>query len=154
MASFFEDVMSGDTHAILIVATVYFVMAGLLSLVLSLRIRSWPMVQGTLVRSGLDPMGPSMRADEVNYSADLEYHYIVDGVRHQGKRLSPTIIVASANLRILLNWQMSGITKLANEEIAVFYKPSNPKKSYLIKPGKIALSCIIGFILLPLIFWI
>lgn len=151
--SFFVDLFNGDTQAILIVATVYFVMMGLISFALSLRIRSWPMVRGTLLHSGLDPMSPSMRADEVNYSADLMYHYVVDGKEYEGKRLSPTYIVASANMRFLLTWQMSGITQLANEGVAVFYKPSNPKKSYLIKPGKIALSCTIAFMILPLIFW-
>lgn len=150
----FEKVIAGDTEAILIVATVYFVMAGLLSLILSLRIRSWPTTRGTLAHSNLDSMTPSMRADDVNYYADLKYSYVVDGVRYEGKRLSPTYIVASANLRFLLKWQISGITRLENNEVVVFYKPSAPQKSYLIKPGKIALTCTIGFILLPLIFWL
>ena len=154
IASFFEDLFNGDTHAILIVTTTYFVMAGLLSLILSLRIRSWPMVRGTLVHSNLGAMSPSMRASDVNYSADLQYNYLVDDNHYQGKRLSPAVIVASANLRFLLTWQLRGITKFANDEIAVFYKPSNPKKSYLIKPGKIALSSTIGFTLLPILFWL
>lgn len=153
ITSFFQDVIDGDTHTILIVATVYFAMMGFISLALLLRIRSWPMVPGRLVHSSLNPMSPSMRADEVNYSVYLKYNYVVDGVKYEGKRLSPTYIVASANIRFLLTWQMSGITKVENEEVAVYYKPSNPIKSYLIKPGKITLICLIAIIMLPLIFW-
>lgn len=134
----FEELIRDESNAILIVATVYFVMTGLLGLFLSIRIRSWPMVRGTLVRSRLHSAVPSMSAGDANYHVDLNYSYVVDDVRYEGHRLSPTYIVASANLRFLLTWQMRGITELGDNEIAVCYNPSAPEKSYLIRPGVIS----------------
>lgn len=154
LASFFEELFRGETHAILTVATAYFVMTGLFGLILSIRIRSWPMARGTLIRSRLYSAVPSMTAGDRNYHVDLQYSYVVDDVRYEGHRLSPTYIVASANLRFLLTWQMRGISELGDDEIAVFYNPSAPEKSYLIRPGALSLTCIIGFMMLPAIFWI
>ena len=54
MSSFFEKAIDGDVHAILIIAIVYFVIVGILSLVLSLRIRPWPMTRGMLVVGYVD----------------------------------------------------------------------------------------------------
>lgn len=149
--SFYENLLSGDKQAILIVAAAYFALMGLVSLIFQLRILSWPMTNGTLVHSGLLRWGASNFAGEQDYEAEVKYHYRVDGKQYEGKRLSSWYIIASANLRFLLRWQLNGITNLAPEEIAVFFNPSAPEKSYLIRPGKIGLSLTVAIATLPLI---
>ncbi len=152
--SFFERVMSGDEQAILIVVAAYFALMGLISLTYQVRILSWPMINGTLVRSDLSRWGASNRADEQDYEAEVTYHYRVDGKHYEGKRLSPWYMLVSANMRFLLRWQLAGITRLTPEDVAVFYNPSAPKKSYLIKPGKAGLCVTAAMVVLPIIYLI
>ncbi|MEM7636247.1 MAG: DUF3592 domain-containing protein [Pseudomonadota bacterium] len=146
--------MSGDEQAILIVVAAYFALMGLISLTYQVRILSWPMINGTLVRSDLSRWGASTRADEQDYEAEVTYHYRVDGKHYEGKRLSPWYMLVSANMRFLLRWQLAGITRLTQEEVAVFYNPSAPKKSYLIKPGKAGLCVTAAMVVLPIIYLI
>lgn len=152
--SFFESLMSGDEQAILIVVAAYFALMGLISLIFQLRILSWPMTNGTLVHSDLSKWGASNFADEQDYEAEVKYHYQVDGKQYEEKRLSPWYMVVSANMRFLLRWQLTGITRLTPEEVAVFYNPSAPEKSYLIKPGKVGLGITAAIAIAPIIFLI
>lgn len=152
--SFFERVVSGDEQAILIVVAAYFALMGLISLTYQVRILSWPMISGTLVRSDLSKWGATNRAHEQDYEAEVTYHYRVDGKHYEGKRLSPWQMLVSANMRFLLRWQMAGITRLTQEEVAVFYNSSAPQKSYLIKPGKAGLCVTAAMVVLPIIYLI
>ncbi|MEO9877582.1 MAG: DUF3592 domain-containing protein [Anderseniella sp.] len=146
--------MSGDEQAILIVVAAYFALMGLISLTYQLRILSWPMITGTLVRSDLSKWGATNRASEQDYEAEVTYHYRVDGKQYEGKRLSPWYMLVSANMRFLLRWQMAGITRLTREDVAVFYNASAPQKSYLIKPGKAGLCVTAAMVVLPIIYLI
>lgn len=154
VATFFSDVSEGNEAAIVLLASGYFGLMGLIGAIYGLWIRSWPMTEGNLVQSGLESMGPSMRADEQHFQAGVRYTYEVDGVEYEGSRLSPTYIMASANLRFLLKLQMRGIKKLGGDRVAVIYNPSNHTKSFLIKPGPatflLPAMCILVSILLAL----
>lgn len=57
LSSFFGDVMRGDEEAILMVAAVYVVLVGLVSLAFQIRILFWPMTHGTLIHSDLARWG-------------------------------------------------------------------------------------------------
>ena len=152
--SFFERVMSGDEQAILIVVAAYFALMGLISLIFQLRILSWPMINGTLVRSDLSRWGATNFADEQDYEAEVKYHYRVNGKQYEGKRLSPWYVLVSANMRFLLRWQLARITRLTPDEVPVFYNSSAPEKSYLIKPGKAGLCFTAAMVVLPGIYLI
>ncbi len=127
---------------------------GLISLIFQLRILSWPMINGTLVHSDLSRWGATNFADEQDYEAEVTYRYRVNGKQYEGKRLSPWYMLVSANMRFLLRWQLAGITRLTPEEVAVFYNPSAPEKSYLIKPGKAGLCFTAAMVVLPGIYLI
>jgi len=152
--SIFEGIMSGDKQAILIVTAAYFALCGLVTLIFQTRILFWPMTSGTLVHSDLSRWGVSSFADEQNYEAGVKYHYQINGKQYEGKRLSAWYILASANMRFLLRWQLEGITMLAPENVAVFYNPSAPEKSYLIKPGRIGLGISAAILILPITYLI
>jgi hypothetical protein len=69
---------------------------------------------------------------------------------YEGHRLSLWTVILSTNLRFILRWQMKGITHLSTDEVTVFCKQSNPKKSYLIKPGNIGFGFTVGIVFVPI----
>ncbi|MGH1483031.1 MAG: DUF3592 domain-containing protein [Geminicoccales bacterium] len=146
--------MSGDEQALLIIVAIYFSLAGLASLVFQLRILSWPMINGILVHAKISRWGVPDSASEQNYEVNVKYLYQVDGKQYDGYRLSPWHIFASGILKFLLRIQLKGITELSTKEVAVFYNPSAPEKSYLIKPGKVGLSITAAMVVIPGIFLI
>ena len=91
LKSFFEAILAGDMQAIILLASIYFAVMGLVSLISCIRIRSWPTTSGVLLHSGLDTLGLGMRSDEHNYTADVRYSYRVAGKDYEGNRLSPTL---------------------------------------------------------------
>lgn len=135
MGAFFESLMAGERDAILVAAAVYSAAMGAYSIWFCFALRRWPSTVATLSRSGLSRFGWSSTASDQDYSADVSYSYVVDGETYEGHRLSPAIIIASANARFLLRWQLRGVTKVGEDRVKVFYKPTNPKKSYLIVPS-------------------
>lgn len=135
MSVFIDNVLAGDRTAILTLAALYFVLMGLYSIWFCFRVRSWPSTVATLNHASLSRFGWSSTASDQDYRANVGYTFEVDGQRFEGHRLSPTIIIASANARFLLRWQMKGIERIGEKGARAFYKPSNPKKSYLIVPS-------------------
>ena len=135
MREFIDSLLAGDRAAILSAAAFYALAMGALSIWLCFRVRKWPSVVATLKHAGLDRFGWSGSASDQDYRADVAYSFEVDGQTYDGHRLSPTIIIASANARFLLRWQMRGIERIGEDSVRAYYKPSNPKKSYLIVPS-------------------
>ena len=135
MSDFLVDLWAGDRAAILTATAIYFVLTGAWSLAFCFRVRRWPSTMGRLTTASLRKFGHSMNASDQDYRANVLYEYDVDGQAFEGTRLSPTIIVASANARFLLRWQMKGIERVGEDGVRVFYKPGNPAKSYLIVPS-------------------
>ncbi|MEO9826212.1 MAG: DUF3592 domain-containing protein [Paracoccaceae bacterium] len=135
MTEFIDGLMAGDRASVLTAAALYAVIMGLFSIWFCFRVRGWPSVVAKLNRAGLDRFGWSSTASDQDYRADVAYSFDVDGQTYSGHRLSPTIIIASANARFLLRWQMRGIERIGEEGVRAYYKPSNPEKSYLIVPS-------------------
>ena len=125
------------------------------SLIFQLLIRSWPGTKGQLLQLGLDKFGASNILAEQDYHADALYTYQVGTKTYQGKRVSPWIIIASHNARAVLKRQLSKVQTYPDGKVKVFYKPSNPAKSWLILPSKFGLVMTILFGFLPaLSYWI
>ena len=150
--SIYDGAVNGDEQTWVFLFAIYFLLCGLISLIVQIRILNWAETRGTLVQSQVGTWSPAVSADEVDFHANVRYNYTVADTVYEGHRLSPTFIIVSTNLRFILRWQMKGITHLSRDEVMVFYKPSNPKKSYLIKPGKIILTITVGMVLFPLIY--
>ncbi len=121
------------------------------SLILQIRMYSWPFVQGGLVEYGLDEFGVSMVKSDQNYWAGALYNYSVSGVEYSGTRVSPWLMVVSHNLRFILEKQMSYVQRSSDGTVKVFYNPNNPKKSFLIISGKIGIGITLLISVLPLI---
>ena len=83
------------------------------------------------------------------YSVDALYSYQVDGKTYQGKRISPWIIVASHNVQFVLKHQLAKVETFAGNKVKIFYKPSNPAKSWLILPSKLGVFITFLISLLP-----
>ncbi len=133
--SFFEKLLDGDKQAILIAASTYFILMGLMSLIYQLRVKSWPMTVGTLETAEISRWGVPRPPSDQTYATKVEYTYTVNGEHYTGKRLSPWQIFVTYNLKFVIKWQMSRIIKTSADEVTVFYNPASPDKSYLIKPN-------------------
>ena len=148
----YDGAVNGDKQTWLFLIAIYSLFCGLISLIIQIRILNWAATPGTLIQSQAAIWGFASSASEVDYHANVRYNYTVAGTAYEGHRLSPTLIIVSANLRFILRWQMKCITHLSTDEVMVFYKPSNPKKSYLIKPGKIGICVTAGMVFFPVIY--
>ena len=148
------NIISGNRAVILNIIADYFFICSIYGLLYWRHVQAWPQVSGKLVNSAVDSIGLNMRADEVTYVAKVQYQYNVDGQQYEGKRLSPIQIIASTNMRALLRWQMRYITYLDNGEVAVFYNPKKPQKSYLIKHLRIEPFLYAACFILPIVFWL
>ena len=148
----YDGAINGDKQTWLFLIAIYTLLCGLISLIVQIRIFNWAETPGTLVQSQVGTWSPSVSADEVDFYANVRYNYTVADTVYEGHRLSPWTVIVTTNLRFILRWQMKGITHLSTDEVMVFYKQSNPKKSYLIKPGKIGFAFTVGMVLFPIIY--
>ena len=156
LVTYFQDMwqlaIDGQTQGVWFWASVYvFIVCGY-SLIFQIRTRYWPFTSGELAEMRVSKFGATdwVKSDQ-DYTVKALYKYNVSGVTYNGKRLSPWVIVASTNARLVLEKQMSSIQQLPGGKVKVFYNPNNPKKSYLIIAGKVGI-CITLFIsVLPLI---
>lgn len=141
--------LQGDKQGIWFWVAVYaFLICGY-SVVFQLLIRTWPSVKGQLVDLGLDKFGGAMILSDQDYIAGALYTYQIEGKSYQGKRVSPWIIVASHNAQFVLKKQLSKVETYPDNRVKVFYKPSNPAKSWLILPSKLGIVITILISLLP-----
>ncbi len=134
----FSNTLEGDTQALFAVVffLVGFAVCG--SFLYQLRIRAWPSVPGTLRGSAVARWGATeMVTHEQDYSVEVCYDYEVDGERHTGQRFSPWVVVASHNLKWILEKRLRVAT--AQDTLEVFYNPRNPTKSFLVRPGIVGL---------------
>ena len=116
------------------------------SFIYQLKVRSWPNIRGIMLKEGIEKFGPAnMVKSDQNFVALALYEYTVGGKTYQGTRVSSWIMVVTYNLRFLLKKQISYIQTNYDGSITVFYNPANPKKSYLMQPGKVGV--VITFLL-------
>lgn len=147
--------LQGDRQGIWFWASVYtFLICSYSGLFQSL-IRTWPSTKGQLMHLGLDKFGSTMNLSEQDYMPEALYTYQIAGKTYQGKRISPWIIVASHNAQFVLKKQLSKVETFADNKVKIFYKPSNPAKSWLILPSKFGITMTILISLLPaLSYWL
>lgn len=108
--------------------------ACLYSIVYQLRIRSWPSTTGQLLKANTEKFGPTdFVLAETDYINAVAYEYTVRGETHIGKRFSAWLLVASHNLKFLLEKQLEGFE--AGQAVPVYYNPRKPAKSFLRRPG-------------------
>lgn len=147
--------MEANPQGIWFWAGVYAFVVCMYSVVFQIRTRSWPVAEGELVQAGVKKFGArDVVLANQDYVSKALYHYSVSGVVYEGKKVSPWIIVASHNMRFILEKQMSTIQYHPNSKVKVFYDPAKPQKSYLIIAGKVGLviTSLIG--LAPLVLYI
>jgi hypothetical protein len=147
--------LQGDKQGIWFWAAVYaFLICGY-SVLFQLLIRSWPNTRGELKSLGLNKFGAAIVLSDQDYLADALYTYQIEGKTYQGKRISPWIIVASHNAQFILKHQLTKVETFPDNKVKVFYKPSNPAKSWLILPSKSGVFMTVLISLLPaLSYWL
>ena len=153
---YFQDMwqlaIQGQAQGIWFWAALYTFVVCVYSLIFQIRTRHWPFTLGELAEIGVDKFGATdLVKSNQDYAAKALYKYNVSGVVYDGTRISPWIFVVSHNAKFVLEKQMSSIQRFPGEKVKVFYKPNNPKKSYLIIAGKAGISITLLISALPLI---
>ena len=129
----------GDKQSILVLCVTYVLLVSVYSVLWQLRMNSWPGVTGKLGKLGLRKFGAGEWAlSDQQYVSDAMYTYRVGGKEYEGKRVSPWVTVASHNLRSVLRWQHKGVEIRHGDEVTVYYNPRNPRKSFLIRTGRVS----------------
>ena len=134
---FWVDLQNGERVAVFVCVGLYCVLVAGYSFFKQYLVSQWPFVWGTLHKAEAKLIMPDNSLSEQQYTSKALYSYQVNGVQYEGTRVSAMVIVATHNARAILNKQLQGIQKDAAGRVKVFYKPSNPKKSLLIK-GSVA----------------
>lgn len=128
--------LQGQAQGIFFWVALYVFLVLLYSLIYQIKVASWPTVPGDLIHSGTRKFGSTEWAkSDQEYVASALYSYVVHGKEYQGHRVSPWVIVASHNMKFILDKQIKLIQKHPNGKVPVFYNPKRPEKSFLIIPG-------------------
>lgn len=88
---------------------------------------------------GVTEVNPS----DVNYTNAVEYKYIVDGKTYIGTKLSPWIILATHNLKVILEKKLGGLA--TGQRLPVFYNSAKPRQAFLKRPGGFGILVTLGF---------
>ena len=143
--------MDGDPESILLIFAVYFLAMGALSLRYQLRMQAWPRKRGKLLQSRLAHVaGFEWNPAHKAYATDALYEYQVDGQTYRGQKVSPWVMVATHNVRFVLQKQLDRIEVGPGNEVSVFYDPKNPSRAVLIKPGTLGMAVTVSMALFPL----
>ena len=127
-------------------AALFFVLgfACLSSTVFQFRIRHWPETTGRLTDAAVKKFGPGeYDQSRQEYANVVGYEYEVGGKAYVGKRLSAWTVVASHNLKFILEQQLDGLQE--GNSVAVYYNPSRPAKAFLKRPGILGIIVTLGF---------
>ncbi|MBI1395429.1 MAG: DUF3592 domain-containing protein [Betaproteobacteria bacterium] len=142
--------LDGDRRSIFLLACLYLVLVCAYSAFHQNRISRWPGVRGRLISAGVRRFGGTAWAKtDQQYVPEALYEYQVDGRRYLGKRVSPWMMVASRNMRFLLNAQLRGVESDDEGHVTVYYDPRNPAKSFLIRTGWVSQLVTIAIAALP-----
>lgn len=145
----------GDKQGVLFFVVVYALIVCLYSFFRQILIRQWPITKGFFQSASVEKWGTSeFILSDQEYKVDSSYEYQVSGKRYKGTRVSPWIIIASHNAKLLLTKQLNNIQKNADGTVNVFYNPKKPEKSYLMKPGFFGMVITFGMAVLPLLFYL
>lgn len=147
--------LQGDRQGIWFWVAVYACLICGYSVLFQLLIRTWPSVKGQLNHLDVDKFGAAIILSDQDFRADALYTYQIEGKTFQGKRISPWVIVASHNAQFVLKKQLSKVETFPDGKVRIFYKPSNPTKSWLILPSKFGIVMTVLISVLPaLSYWL
>lgn len=154
IVAMFDLAVDGDKQGFMFFICLYALVVCGYSMFFQLRVARWPETKGALLQNGVSKIGGTepVRSNQ-EYVASALYEYVVDGTLYQGKRVSPWVMVASHNAKFLLERQMRGIYQYADGGVRVFFNPNNPKKSYLIKPGRVGIAFTLSLALGPMLLY-
>lgn len=128
--------LQGKAQGIFFWAALYAFIVLLYSLIYQIKIASWPGTSGELLKGGIRKFGSTeWAASNQKYVASALYCYVVNGKEYQGRRVSPWVVVASHNMKSILEKQLRSVQQFPDGKVSVFYHPEKPEKSFLIKPG-------------------
>ncbi len=146
---------NGEADAILFFIALYLLAVCTYSLIMQVRMRSWPGVQGQLLHMGTKKIGGGTRVtSDQDYRNKVLYEYEVGGARYQGRRLSPWIIQTNHNLRSLLKRQIGKVAVSEDGGVTVYYNPRKPKQSVLIKPIRFGILFTAALAFLPILLFL
>ncbi len=146
---------AGDRQGVFFFIVVYVLVILTYSLFYQRYVASWSGTRGKLVQLGLRIFGATgWVISEQEYVTTSLYEYSVGGEKFQGKRVSPWAIVASYNVRFVLNKQMKHIKRYGDDGVEVYFNPKNPEKSFLIKPGKMGMAVTAMLAVAPMLFYV
>lgn len=135
MEDYLDSLLSGERNAVLLLGTYYFAAMGLIGILNCFRLRLWPVTKGKMQKMTLERSGIASSGSDQNYIVDVSYFFEVKGKNYTGHRLSAWYLVASSNLRILLELQLKQVTYLDDGHVQIHFCPTKPSKSFLIVPG-------------------
>lgn len=140
----------GEKQGILFWVVVYTFIVSAYSLIFQIRTRYWPYTLGQLSHLAVNKFGgPEYALSNQDYVGKALYRYDVDGASYEGSRVSPWVIVASHNVRFLLEKQLSKVQHYPDGKVRVFYNPNKPQKSYLMVAGKGGIVFTVLLVLVP-----
>lgn len=126
---------NGNKQGVCFFASIYaFLIVGY-SVIFQLRVRAWPSTVGELIDAQIQLMTSSAHRSEQTYSASALYTYRVGANKYDGRKVSTWVVMASRNVRGILQMQLDHIQKVGADGVIVFYNPKKPAKSVLMKPG-------------------
>ena len=121
----------------------------------ALRVRAWPHVEGELLRIGVRPLGgPELVASRQDYVPSALYRYNVNGQHYEGREISIWKISASGALKGVAHAVPRQVRTSASSRVKVYYNPSHPRKSLLLRPGLASISFVLACIVLTAGFYI
>lgn len=136
-----ELTAAGNFEALFACVAAFVALACCYSLFYQYQIYRWPSTEGTLDRKDLDKVGASNV--QQTYSVGVSYRYAVEGQEYQGSRVSPMYVQGSGAGVAVLKKILDDLAG-EGEAVTVYYKPSNPAKSFLQKPGWVSLGMTLG----------
>ncbi|MEP4889709.1 MAG: DUF3592 domain-containing protein [Aliiglaciecola sp.] len=147
--------VGGDKQGILFYVVVYLLIVCLYSFIWQVFVRQWPSARGVLKTASVNKWGSHLPiVSEQEYKVDSLYEYHVANKHYRGTRVSPWIIIASHNAKMILNKQLDKIQTNNDGSVNVFYNPKAPQKSYLVKPGLFGLAVTLACAVVPLLLYI
>jgi len=126
----------GELQGIWFWASCYMLVVCLYSTYFQIQTRFWASTVGKIHNLGLKKLSHSNDLSEQQFRGNALYSYNVDGQTYEGTRISPWVFVTNHNAKGILLKQQAGIDMPTKDTVVVYYNPSKPKKSFLLKANK------------------
>ncbi|MEM8769668.1 MAG: DUF3592 domain-containing protein [Pseudomonadota bacterium] len=118
--------------------------ANLYSLYYQQMVRRWPKIPERLVTAETERWGgEAFHISDQDYKNVVAYHYTVQGAEYSGNRFSAWVVIASHNLKWLLERQLDDLKESGT--VDVIYNPARPEKSFLVRPGVFGMFVTLAF---------